>query len=113
MASVMLSSIGRACPVDSREAYSIFIESFFSVGISEPNLNHVQRAGLSAEGFRRQRQRHLLAGFESGRGVRPDNVCCCCAGKSNRDTCLRCRFGRQGSGKHEARWQERGRTCSE
>jgi len=43
MASVMLSSIGRACPVASREAYSIFIESFFSVGISEPNLNHIQR----------------------------------------------------------------------
>ena len=39
----MLSSIGRACPVASREAYSIFIESFFSVGISEPNLNHIQR----------------------------------------------------------------------
>jgi hypothetical protein len=27
------------------------------------------------------------------------NVCCCCAGKSNRDTCLLAYFGRQGSGK--------------
>lgn len=30
-------------------------------------------------------QRHSLAGFGSGRDVRPDNVCWCCAGKSNRD----------------------------
>jgi hypothetical protein len=52
---------GGASPAASWEAYSIFIESFFSVGISEPNLNHVQRAGLSAKGFRRQRQRHSLS----------------------------------------------------
>lgn len=30
-------------------------------------------------------QRHLLAGFGSGRDARTDNVCCCCASKCIRD----------------------------
>ena len=64
MACVMLSSFGiRACQAEMiMEAWltGIFIESFFSVGISEPNLHQLQRAG----------QRHLLASLGSGRGVR-------------------------------------------
>jgi hypothetical protein len=66
----MLSSFGRACPAASREAYPIFIESFLAWAFNNSTFIIYDRAGLSAEGFRRQRQRHLLAGFGSGREAR-------------------------------------------
>ena len=91
----MLSSLGI-------RAYTIFTESFL-VPIAIGRLSVTQSSSfITGLG-----QRHLLAGLGGGWDVRPDNVWRCCAGKINRDTCLRCRFGRQGNEKPEVRRQER------
>jgi hypothetical protein len=68
---------------------------FFSEGFHNSNLPHSSPDWGSDT---------LWVGFGfSGGMCGLHNVCCCCAGISNRDR----------SGKHEVCWQERGRTCSE
>ncbi len=83
----MLSSLGI-------RAYRNLHRKFFSAGFY--NSIFIIHTGLGSD--------TLWAGFGFCAGMCDlHNVCCCCVGQYNRDTCLRCRFGIQGSGKPEGR----------